>query len=95
MDETHWTPKLVEARFEEAADTLRRLPSVKVQGYFNTWPPVIRDFWEAFAMSTGVAGRSTSVAGADTHGIRYTRVDSDTRSGPRRSPVPIDQCEHF
>ena len=48
MDETHWTPKLVEARFEEAADTLRRLPSVKVQGYFNTWPPVIRDFWEAF-----------------------------------------------
>ena len=48
MDETHWTPKLVEARFEEAADTIRRLPSVRVQGYFNTWPPVIQNFWEAF-----------------------------------------------
>ncbi|MGQ0665167.1 MAG: DUF6362 family protein [Pseudomonadota bacterium] len=32
----------------ERADMLRRLPAVKVQGYFRTWPPVIRDFWEAF-----------------------------------------------
>lgn len=43
-----WTAKLVEARLEEAADTLRRLPSIKVQGYFSTWPPIIRDFWDAF-----------------------------------------------
>lgn len=43
-----WTPRMVEARLEEAADTLRRLPAVKVQGYFSTWPPIIRDFWEAF-----------------------------------------------
>jgi len=43
-----WTPKLVEARLEEAADTLRRLPKVKVQGFLSTWPPIIRDFWEAF-----------------------------------------------
>lgn len=43
-----WTPKLVEIRLEEAADTLGRLPPVKVQGYFSTWPPVVRDFWEAF-----------------------------------------------
>jgi hypothetical protein len=48
MTEAHWTPTLVEERLEEAADTLRRLPAVKVQGYFSTWPPVIRDFWEAF-----------------------------------------------
>jgi predicted DNA-binding protein (UPF0251 family) len=39
---------MVEARLEEAADTLRRLPRVKAQGYFNTWPTIIRDFWEAF-----------------------------------------------
>jgi len=43
-----WTPEMVQARLAEAADTLRRLPAVKVQGYFNTWPTVIRDFWEAF-----------------------------------------------
>jgi len=43
-----WTAKMVEDRMAEAADTLRRLPPVKVQGYFSTWPPVIRDFWEAF-----------------------------------------------
>jgi len=48
MVDPHWTPKTVEARLEEAADTLRRLPAVKVQGYFSTWPPIIRDFWEAF-----------------------------------------------
>lgn len=47
-DDLDWTPKMVEARLEEAADTLRRLPPVKVQGYFSTWPPIIRDFWEAF-----------------------------------------------
>ena len=46
MDE--WTLTLVDARLEEAADTLRRLPAVKVQGHFGTWPPIIRDFWEAF-----------------------------------------------
>ena len=48
MADIHWTPKLVEERFEEAADTLRRLPAVKVQGYVSTWPPIVRDFWEAF-----------------------------------------------
>lgn len=48
MGETPWTPEVVAERFEEAADTLRRLPAVKVQGYFNTWPPIIRDFWETF-----------------------------------------------
>ncbi len=29
-------------RFEEAVDTLRRLPPVKVPGYFSTWPEIIR-----------------------------------------------------
>ena len=48
MAEIHWTPKLVEERLEEAADTLRRLPAVKVQGFVCTWPPIVRDFWEAF-----------------------------------------------
>ena len=48
MDEPGWTPTVVAERLEEAADTLRRLPAVRVQGYFSTWPAVVRDFWEAF-----------------------------------------------
>jgi hypothetical protein len=40
----------VAARFEEAASTGRRLPPpVRVQGYFNTWPIIVRKEWEAFA----------------------------------------------
>lgn len=33
---TPWTIDDVAARFEEAASTGRRLPPVRVQGYFNT-----------------------------------------------------------
>lgn len=48
MAEQRWTASLVEERMVEAADTLKRLPEERVQGYFSTWPPVIRDYWEAF-----------------------------------------------
>ena len=48
MAETRWTPLMVEARFEEAASTLRRLPDTRVPGYFNTWPPIVRSVYEAF-----------------------------------------------
>jgi hypothetical protein len=41
-----WTIEDVAARFEEAATTGRRLPPVRVQGYFNTWPPIVRQKWE-------------------------------------------------
>ena len=44
-----WTIEDVAARFEEAASTGRRLPPVRVQGYFNTWPAFVRKEWEAFA----------------------------------------------
>ena len=37
-----WTVTDVADRFEEAAQTLRRMPPVKVQGYFNVYPDVIR-----------------------------------------------------
>lgn len=39
-----WTPALVEERLAEAADVLRRLPSVRMQGYFSTWPATIVEF---------------------------------------------------
>lgn len=44
-----WTPEEVAARFEEAADVGRRLPQDRVRGYFNAWPAIQRQAWEAFA----------------------------------------------
>ena len=44
-----WTIEVVAARFEEAASTGRRLPTVRVQGYFNTWPLIVREAWETYA----------------------------------------------
>ena len=43
-----WTMDDVAARFAEAAETGRRLPRVRVQGYFNVWPAFVRDGWEGF-----------------------------------------------
>ena len=51
MPEVQWTPSAVADRLEEAAKTLRRLPPVKVRGYISSWPPIIRDFWEAYGWS--------------------------------------------
>ena len=45
---TEWTMDDVAARFAEAAETGRRLPRVRVQGYFNVWPAFVRDGWEGF-----------------------------------------------
>lgn len=44
-----WTPDDVSARFYAAAVTARRLPPVRVQGYFNCWPAFARSQWEAFS----------------------------------------------
>ena len=44
-----WTIEDVAARFEDAASTGRRLPPVRVQGYFNCWPAIVRREWEMFA----------------------------------------------
>ena len=46
---TNWTIEDVATRFEEAAGTGRRLPPVRVQGYFNCWPAFVRKEWESFA----------------------------------------------
>ena len=39
---TKWTVTDVAERFESAAYTLKRLPPVQAQGYFNAMPEVIR-----------------------------------------------------
>jgi hypothetical protein len=48
MIETRWTAKLVAERFEEAAETLHRLPEQKARGYFSTWPSVVCDVAESY-----------------------------------------------
>ncbi len=40
----NWTVKMVEERLVEAAQVMRRLPPVRVPGYFNTWPKMIVEF---------------------------------------------------
>src|SRR5207302_411815 len=39
-----WTVEAVETRFEDAAQVVRRLPPVRVPGYFNTWPSMFVEF---------------------------------------------------
>jgi len=45
----NWTIEDVAARFTEAAETGRRLPRVKVQGYFNVWPAFAHEMWESYS----------------------------------------------
>lgn len=47
---THWTRREISERFEDALKTLRRMPSVRVQGYFNAWPPIVRTTMEILQM---------------------------------------------
>ncbi len=37
-----WAIDDVALRFSQAADVARRLPAVRVQGYFNCWPKIKR-----------------------------------------------------
>ena len=43
---TSWTIEDVANRFEDAASTARRLPPVRVQGYFTVWSMIVRSEWE-------------------------------------------------
>src|SRR3989442_1074402 len=51
MNETDWTPQLVEAFLIAAVGILRRLPAHRVPGYYNTWPEILRDAWESSRLS--------------------------------------------
>lgn len=50
MADRTWTADDVADHFEEAFRTLRKLPPVRVQGYFNAWPPIVRSEKEILAM---------------------------------------------
>jgi hypothetical protein len=38
------TKDMVEERVVEAAEVLRRMPPVRVGGYFSSWPEIVRSF---------------------------------------------------
>ena len=50
MADRIWTADDVADHFEEAFRTLRKLPPVRVQGYFNAWPQIVRTDREILAM---------------------------------------------
>jgi hypothetical protein len=50
MVDRTWTADDVADHFEEAFRTLRKLPPVRVQGYFNAWPQIVRSEKEILAM---------------------------------------------
>ena len=50
MADREWTADCVADHFEEAFRTLRKLPPVRVQGYFNAWPQIVRSEKEILAM---------------------------------------------
>ena len=44
-----WSIDELAERFIEAARTAHRLPPVRVQGYFNVWPTIVRTEFERMA----------------------------------------------
>jgi hypothetical protein len=46
---TTWTADAVAERFQEAAETIRRLPRQRIQGYYSLWPEIVRQESERFA----------------------------------------------
>ena len=48
----NWTVEAVERRLEDAAHVMRRLPPVRVPGYFNTWPAMFVEFADLEASFT-------------------------------------------
>jgi hypothetical protein len=44
MANATWTPSMIEERFIEAADVMKRLPDVRVPGYYSLWPKALHEF---------------------------------------------------
>nr|CRH06057.1 conserved protein of unknown function [Candidatus Magnetococcus massalia] len=51
MPKDKWDAPAVAKRLEEAARTLKRLPETACpQGHSSSWPPFLREYWEAYGM---------------------------------------------
>jgi hypothetical protein len=44
MGDVTWTPSIIEERFVEAADVMKRLPDVRVPGFYSLWPKALHEF---------------------------------------------------
>ena len=44
MADGQWTPLMIEERLEEAVSVLKRMPPVKVPGFYTLWPRYIYEF---------------------------------------------------
>ena len=52
-----WSLDDVAAWLDESVSTSRRLPPVRVQGYFSVWPAIVRKEWEALSRDEPVHHR--------------------------------------
>ena len=73
-----WTRDMVEERITEAAAVLRRLPPVRVAGYFGTWPEIQRT-----AKELAEAAPDEDAAAAAEH-----RCDLPHGGGDHLEPFP-------
>ena len=64
MTKIRWTPSLVDEHLTEAADILKRMPEVKAQGYFSTWPQWTYDFGDLVGQETPLLRRPFPSAAA-------------------------------
>lgn len=49
VEQVVWTTEQVKDRFKEAVSTAHQLPSAHVQGFFNSWPMIVRQPWEVMS----------------------------------------------
>jgi hypothetical protein len=99
MPDIKWTPSLIEERFVEAADVMKRLPNVRVPGHFNTWPKMLLEFADLVgqepprlrrpppAPDDGSSLAEKPYAGGRGPGLRY-RQPRNLSYHPARLPLP-------
>jgi hypothetical protein len=87
-----WTIDDVAARFAEAAETGRRLPPVRVQGYFSVWPAFVRKEWEGFADRDYARHRGVSDT-AVHKAIRAGRITPEADARAAASAAGLDRFE--
>lgn len=60
--EPYWTDEMVFSYIQKAADIEKKFPSVKPQGYFSVWPPILRDLMEIIQSDIGDTSRGYALS---------------------------------
>lgn len=60
--EPYWTDEMVFAYIQKSADIEKKFPSVKPQGHFSVWPPILRDLMEIIQSDVGDTSRGYAIA---------------------------------